>query len=134
MQTQTEITVRWNDCDPMGHANNAVYFTYFEQARVVLFREFFGIKKGKPVLAEHFPFIIAEISCKFLKPVYVDERLIVEARVTNVKNSSFVVEYDMTDKLNGEKTATGSSVLVWYDYKTGKPTPIPDEYRKKLTQ
>ncbi|MBI4412353.1 MAG: acyl-CoA thioesterase [Deltaproteobacteria bacterium] len=133
MNTTTEIIVRWNDCDPMGHANNAVYFTYFEQARVALFREFFGIKEGKPVLASHFPFIIAEISCKFLKPVHVDERLIVETRVTQVKNSSFIVEYDMIYKQNGEQVATGSSTLVWYDYKTGKSAPIPEEYRKKLT-
>ena len=132
MRAQTEITVRWNDCDPMGHVNNAVYFTYFEQARVALFRKFLGIGEGKPLLAEHFPFIMAEVSCKFIKPAYADERLIVEARVTQVKNSSFIVEYNMTDKFTGEKTATGSSVLVWYDYNTGKSKPISEEYRKKL--
>ena len=116
----------------MGHANNAVYFTYMEQARVVLFRNFFKIREGQPILAEHFPFIIAEISCKFLKPVYVDEQLIIEARITQVKNSSFIIEYEMTDKLTGSKAAVGNSVLVWYDYKTGKSTAIPEKYRKKL--
>jgi acyl-ACP thioesterase len=26
--------VRFNDCDPMGHLNNATYSTYLEQARI----------------------------------------------------------------------------------------------------
>jgi acyl-CoA thioesterase FadM len=26
--------VRFSDCDPMGHANNAVFSTYLEQARI----------------------------------------------------------------------------------------------------
>ena len=27
-----EVEVRFNDCDPMGHVNNAVYLTYLEAA------------------------------------------------------------------------------------------------------
>ena len=30
----THEKVRFGDCDPMGHANNAVYSTYLEQARI----------------------------------------------------------------------------------------------------
>jgi acyl-CoA thioesterase FadM len=30
----THEHVRISDCDPMGHANNAVYSTYLEQARI----------------------------------------------------------------------------------------------------
>ena len=28
-----EIEVRFRDCDPMGHVNNAVYLSYLESAR-----------------------------------------------------------------------------------------------------
>jgi len=27
----TDITIRFRDIDSMGHVNNAVYFTYFEE-------------------------------------------------------------------------------------------------------
>jgi acyl-CoA thioesterase FadM len=27
------LSVRFRDCDAMGHVNHAVYFTYFEQCR-----------------------------------------------------------------------------------------------------
>ena len=33
------LQVRFRDCDPLGHVNNAVYLTYLEQARFNLWRE-----------------------------------------------------------------------------------------------
>jgi acyl-CoA thioester hydrolase len=33
------IEVRFSDTDAMGHVNNAVYLTYFEQARLAYWRE-----------------------------------------------------------------------------------------------
>ena len=30
------LVVRFSDCDPLGHVNNAVYSTYLEQARYEL--------------------------------------------------------------------------------------------------
>lgn len=132
MHITTPITIRFADCDAMGHTNNAKYFTYMEQSRVALFRKLLQLKIGDPLQPENFPFILAEISCRFLKPTYVDEKLIVEARVTEIKNSSFFIEYDLLDKTSGDKVATGRSVQVWYDYRVGKSVAIPDEWRKKL--
>ena len=31
------LPVRWGDQDPLGHVNNARFFTYFEQARIDYF-------------------------------------------------------------------------------------------------
>jgi len=33
------LSVRFRDCDAMGHVNHAVYFTYFEQCRLTFWRE-----------------------------------------------------------------------------------------------
>lgn len=133
MKAKTEITIRFADCDPMGHTNNAKYFTYMEQARVTLFKDVFKLEPGKPIVPEHFPFILAEISCRFLKPTYVDETLIIEAKITEIKNSSFLIGYEFKDKKTSDLVATGKSVQVWFDYKSGKSKPIPEDYRNKLT-
>jgi Thioesterase-like superfamily len=39
------LEVRFRDCDPMGHVNNAVYLTYLEQARFSHWRAI-GIARG----------------------------------------------------------------------------------------
>lgn len=132
MQVSTDITVRWADCDPMGHVNNAVYITYMEQARIAFFRNFFELKDGDRIKPEHFQFVIAENSCRYLKPAFIEQVLTVSIKVTEVKNSSFVFEYEMMDKVTGELIATGRSVQVWYDYQTGKSSPIPEKHKIKL--
>jgi acyl-CoA thioester hydrolase len=37
------VEVRFRDCDPMGHVNNAVYLTYLEQARFAHWRALWGM-------------------------------------------------------------------------------------------
>jgi acyl-CoA thioester hydrolase len=36
------LDVRFRDCDPLGHVNNAVYLTYLEQARLHCWRALWG--------------------------------------------------------------------------------------------
>ena len=36
------LVVRFSDCDPLAHVNNAVYLTYLEQARITLWRAQLG--------------------------------------------------------------------------------------------
>ncbi|MDG1262127.1 MAG: acyl-CoA thioesterase, partial [Flavobacteriales bacterium] len=36
------VEVRFGDIDVMGHVNNAVYLSYFEQARMAFFKELIG--------------------------------------------------------------------------------------------
>ena len=132
MKATTEIIVRFADGDPMGHTNNAKYFTYMEQSRVALFKTLLNLPPDKPLKPEYFPFILAEISCRFLRPTYAENTLAVTAEVKEVKNSSFFIEYEIIDAKTRELVATGKSAQVWYDYQQGKSIPIPDAYRKIL--
>lgn len=132
MKATAEIIVRFADCDPMGHTNNAKYFTYMEQARVALFKSIFSVPVDSPLKPEYFPFILAEISCRFLKPTYAENALMVIAEVKEVKNSSFFIEYEIINANTKDVVATGKSAQVWYDYQSGKSTPIPDPFRKIL--
>ena len=33
------LSPRFNDCDLMGHVNNAIYLTYIEEARIFFFNQ-----------------------------------------------------------------------------------------------
>ena len=43
-----QLEVRFRDCDPMGHTNNAVYLTYLEQADLLL-RDGVAYGRGRPL-------------------------------------------------------------------------------------
>ncbi|MBU0987706.1 MAG: acyl-CoA thioesterase, partial [Proteobacteria bacterium] len=65
-----DIEVRFRDLDAMGHVNNAVYFTYFEEGRKNFSHQVFNLSE----LSE-FTFIMAHIRCDFLKPVKLSDRV-----------------------------------------------------------
>ena len=123
----TTMEVRWRDLDALNHVNNAVYFTYLEQARVHYLREL-GVVPGTP---SGIGFILAEASCQFKSPLTLGERVTVYVRVSELRNSSFIFEY----RMEGEQqrlAAEARSIQVCYDYEKKCPVPISDEWRKAI--
>jgi acyl-CoA thioester hydrolase len=123
-----QIDVRWSDMDAFGHVNNAVYYRYFETARFELYTRLGimdAVKSG-----ETGP-IMAESSCRYLKPLSFPDRLLVGAAVTSAGASSFVVCYTLKSDVAGY-AAAGRSALVFYDYRRAKPARLPDSFRESL--
>jgi acyl-CoA thioester hydrolase len=121
------MEVRWRDLDALNHVNNAVYFTYLEQARVHYLREL-GVVPETP---SGIGFILAEAHCRFKSPLTLGERVTVYIRVSELRNSSFVFEY----RVEGEDqrlAAEARSIQVWYDYENRSPVPISDEWREAI--
>jgi len=130
LSSESTITIRFSDCDPMGHANNASYFTFMEESRVILFQDTFPTPALDVDAATSYPFIIAEITCRFLAPTYANQKIIIKNRIAHIGNSSFTIEYDLLDAKTQKPVASGKSVQVWYDYKLKTSAPIPEKIKK----
>ena len=70
-----QLVVRFSDCDPMGHANHAAYFTYFEQCRLTWWRHL-GSTTGPPGASA----VIVHAECDYRAPALADDQL--EVRLT----------------------------------------------------
>ena len=121
-----EVEVRFNDCDPMGHVNNAVYLTYLEAARFAWWRNIFGAGGGAH------GFVVARVEIDYRRQAFPGERLIVRLRVDGISRSSFIVAYEILNVRTRETVAEGKSVQVAYDAATGKSTPLADDLRARL--
>lgn len=122
------VEVRWRDLDPMGHVNNAVYFTYLEQARFQYLRELELVPSDPSAVG----FILAEASCQFHSPLQLGERVTIHTRVSQLRNSSFIFEY-RAEAGDGRLVATARTVQVCYDYQAQRPIPVPDAWRGAVT-
>ena len=122
-----ELEVRFRDCDPMGHVNNAVYLTYFEVARFAWWRRIFG--PDGP--ADH-GFIVARAEIDYRKPALTGQRLLVRLRLAAMGRSSFTVAYEVLDVRTRELLAEGRSVQVAYDYARGESVPLSGDVRARL--
>ena len=126
------LEVRFRDCDPLGHANHAVYLTYLEQARFSHWRESWGY--GSPAYPGDAPgVILARAEVDYRRPVRYGDTLEVRIGVAAIGRTSFTYEYEVADE-GGAIVATARTVLVMYDYRESKPVPIPDRIRAVLTR
>jgi acyl-CoA thioester hydrolase len=110
-------TVRFRDCDAMGHVNNAVFSTYLEEARI-------GVLGGLSA------FILARVEIDFRSELRAGEEVEVRTRCSQIGTKSFDLEHVIT--ADGRVVAEGKSVLVSYDYERGESVPVPDELRRRL--
>ncbi len=127
MAFELEIKPRFRDIDALGHVNNAVYFTYMEQARTEYYLKIANARR----LAE-IDFILASARCDFRSPVAFGETVVLRVWSTRIGDSSFTLRYEMRVKEDGRLAAEGESVQVAYDYETKRSKPIPDYFRKAL--
>ena len=88
-----ELEVRFRDCDPMGHVNNAVYLTYLESARFAWWRSAFG-----PLGLKEHGFIVARVEIDYRKPALPGDRLLIRLRVDSIGRSSFAVGYEIAQR------------------------------------
>lgn len=131
METVLRLTVRSTDLDGLGHANNAVYFQYFEQARLEhLVRLGFFPQYAREDGPRHL-FAIAETTCRYRAPAYYRDLLLVKVKTTEVRQRSFALAYEVRRESDGAFVAEGSSVQVWLDDQ-GNSSPLPEAFRRAL--
>jgi acyl-CoA thioester hydrolase len=121
------LSVRFRDCDAMGHVNHAVYFTYLEQCRMAWWRHLGG-STGLP--GAHT--IIAHAECDYRAPAFVHDDLEVRLKLADCGRSSFTLAYAIVNAATEKRLADARTVSVIFDYTTGRPAPIPDETRALL--
>ena len=123
------LEVRFADCDPLGHANNAKYLTYLEQARLRHWQALWGFGTN---LRDEPGVILAHAEIDFRLSARFGDILDVRIGLAAVGRTSFTYDYEIVDA-SGRLIATARTVQVMYDYRASQPIPIPEGIRTKLT-
>lgn len=126
------VEVRFGDIDVMGHVNNAVYLSYFEQARMAFFKELIG---GEWDWNEA-GILLARNEVDYIQPILLSDQVTVKTWCSKVGNSSLVIEYEVTRTPAGSTDTSvctkGKSVLVCFDYHKKQKTLVPVSWKEKL--
>jgi acyl-CoA thioester hydrolase len=118
--------VMFRDVDTFGHVNNAVYFTYFEWARTLLWFELTGGRDARDI-----GFIVARAECDFKLQLSM-EPIEIWVRIGEMRSTSFDFLYEVR-KDNGQQiAAVGKVVVVLFDWETQSKVALSDEFRRKV--
>jgi len=131
---EMRIAVRWGDMDALGHVNNTLYFRYFEQVRIEWLERlgYATLPAEDPAQPSEGP-VIADAHCQFLIPVTYPAELLLQMSGGPPGRSSFDIHYELRDAADAARLySTGSTRLVWVDYRAGRSTPLPAVLREQL--
>lgn len=120
--------VIFRDIDAFGHVNNAVFLTYFEIARTLLWFEISGGSEATDI-----GFIVVRAECDFRQQVSL-EPIEICVRIGELRTSSFDTHYEIRKSGSHEIAATGRVVAVLYDWARQSKKVIDDDLRRRLEE
>jgi len=117
--------IRYYECDPYGHVNNANYLRYATQAAVEASADA-GYDSAKYAELGTL-WLIREAGVEYLRPARSGETLNVKTWVSDFRRVRSRREYELTLASTDEIVARAFTDWVYLDAQTGQPTRIPDE-------
>jgi len=114
--------IRFGHLDAMRHLNNVEFLRFFETARIEFLRTI--APEHDPATPDDFGLIFAECHINYRSPGEYNELLETTIRPSDVKRSSFRVNFEM--HVGDRLLADGWGALVGYDYANGRAAPLPE--------
>ena len=118
---QHTVSTRFRDLDAFNHINNAVFLTYFEDARKVFFQRWNANLQDRSL-------IVASIKIDYLRQLKHPSKLVVGQKIPRLGTTSF----DILSILFCDNTqiCTATTTIVCYNFLTNKPVPLFNEIKK----
>ncbi|MEX0788123.1 MAG: thioesterase family protein [Anaerolineales bacterium] len=123
------IEVRYADLDSQRHVNHTQYLTYMETARAQYLKHI-GLWDG--VDFDRLGVIVASASCSFIRPILYGTPVRVGVRTAKLGTKSLHMEYVLEDAQDEAVLATGTTVLVAFDYQQMTSMGIPRDWRDTI--
>jgi len=124
-----KIPVLWGQMDAFQHLNNVIYFRFFESVRITYFEKIGFLKYMEE---KNVGPILTSTKCKYLKQIKYPDTLIIGAKVPEIKENRFLMEYAMGSMQKNTIVAIGKADVVCYNYKLNKKEVIPQEIKQKI--
>ena len=124
---ESSAVIRFQDCDPFGHLNNARYMDYFFNARedhLVKHYDFHIFEWGKTNNAS---WVVSQNQLAYLRPAMVMEDVIIRTALIQLSDSVITFEGLMYDSGKHRLKAILWSELTYVSLGTGRKTPHPAE-------
>lgn len=112
---ENKTKIRFQDCDPFNHLNNAAYINYLINAREDQLIQYYDIdiyKMGKTLGKS---WVVGSNQIAYLRPAFLMEEVVIDSQLINFSNSSLQVELRMWNHDKTELKAVMWSSFVHFN-------------------
>ena len=124
---QSFYTVRFNDCDPFSHLNNARYIDYFLNAREDHLDSYYQLRLTD-FAKRGIGWVVNTHDIQYTRPAVYNERISIESCLTELGAAHLVVKMRMQDETRQINKAILLSRFTCINLKTGRKEPHPDDF------
>jgi acyl-CoA thioester hydrolase len=115
----TFYTIRFTDCDPFGHLNNARYIDYFLNAREDHLKDEFKINLSD-FYKQGVSWLVSGHEISYMRPANYHERVSIQTALIQVAPGSLMVEMIMMDENHSHLKSCMWTSFTHVNVKTGK--------------
>ena len=119
MELKSFYIVRFGDCDPYGHLNNARYIDYMINAREDHLREYYQINL-MDFMKQGQGWVVRRHEIQYIRPVNYNEKIGIVSRLIELSDTHVMVEMLMFDEQLTTLKAILWSNFTSVDTRTGK--------------
>ncbi len=131
-ELESPALVRFQDCDPFGHLNNARYIDYFMNARSDQLREHYNFDIfgwGKEIGES---WVVSKTQIAYVWPAALMEEVRIRTRLIHADQSKLVVEGVMLDEAGKHVKAVSWVEFTYINMQTGRGTKHPEDLERFL--
>ncbi len=96
-ETESRTIIRFQDCDPLQHLNNAKYFDYYFNAREDQVAKLYDFNPGQLFRELRTSWVVYQHQIAYVRPAQVSEWVRITSRLIYYNEDTTVTEYFMTD-------------------------------------
>lgn len=124
---QSTTKIRFQDCDPFNHLNNAKYIDYLINAREDQIEEFYDLDIYRHIQTNGAGWVIGSHQITYLKPAVLMEEVLIESQLFSYNENELKVEMKMWDKNKKKLKALLWTNFVYVDLRDQKKTSHPED-------
>lgn len=121
-ETESRVVIRFQDCDPLQHLNNAKYFDYFFNAREDQVPKLYGLEMIDLITKYKAAWVVYNHNISYVRPARVGEWVRIMSRLLWYNHNTVVLEYYMTDDTKKELKTVLWTTMRYVTIKEGTST------------
>lgn len=112
---ESSAKIRFQDCDPFNHLNNAAYINYMINAREDQIEKFYNLDIYKLAKKQGISWVVGTNQIAYLKPALLMENVIIDSQLIEYNQNRLKVEIRMWNTDKTELKAFLWSTFVHYN-------------------